>query len=97
MSSFFVGVDVVHHAQDKNQPRDRLAAIEGFFRGLKARRALDGLWLVRSSLTAQDLLKALRAHFGSRDGAVVTEVKGSVAHWWTLETISDVLPPPSNP
>jgi len=94
MSLFFVGVDVVHHAQDKSQPKDRQAAIERFFRDLKARRALDRLWLVRSSKAAAELLQALRPHIGARDGAVVIEVKGSVAHWWTMETISDLVQAP---
>jgi hypothetical protein len=94
MSLFFVGVDVVHHPQDKRSPKDRQAAIERFFRDLKARQALSQLWLVRFNKTAAELLQALRAHFGARDGAVVTEVKGSVAHWWTVETISDFVQGP---
>lgn len=94
MSLFFVGVDVVHHAQDKIPPKDRQTAIERFFRDLKARRALDRLWLVRSNKSAGELLQALKAHFGARDGAVVAEVKGSVAHWWTMETISDLVQGP---
>ena len=94
MSLFFIAVDVVYHPHDQKQPKDREAALERFFRDLKARRALDRLWLVRSNKTARELLQALRPHMGARDGAVVTELGASVAHWWTLETISDLLPGP---
>jgi hypothetical protein len=94
MNLFFVSVDVVHHAQDRRPAKDRQAAIERVLRDLKARRALERLWLVRSNKSAAELLQDLKPHFGARDGAVVIEVKGSVAHWWTMETISDLVQGP---